>query len=97
MSNQLDMDENMEQELETTDTPKPRALPARYNTRRFNVYKHGTNELVDENILIHPYCKSRGLDRSNLLATLEADRTVPSSRNNRHQHKGYYLEEVRNN
>ncbi len=61
----------------------PRALPA-------NIYDFATNKLVAENVIIKNWAKANGFSSSTLYDTAKANRSMPSSRRNPHQHKGVY-------
>lgn len=61
----------------------PRALPA-------NIYDFATNKLVAENVIIKNWAKANGFSSSTLHDTAKANRSMPSSRRNPHQHKGIY-------
>ena len=70
-----------------TGKNNPRAILA-------NIYNFATNEIVAENIVIGTWAKSNGFTSSTLHDTAKANRSMPSTRRNPHQHKGVYARYV---
>lgn len=61
-----------------------------HNAKPCNIYCNKTNTLVAENVTLHGFAKANGLQQSALSLTAKADRSKPSSRDNRHHTKGVY-------
>lgn len=59
-----------------------------------NIYCRYTHELIAENVVITVWANANGYDYSTLLATARADRSKPSSKTNKHYHKGIYAKYV---
>ena len=55
-----------------------------------DVYKYDTDQIVATNVSLSEWCKDDKSLRSNLTATLRADRSKPSNKYNPWQAKGYY-------
>ena len=55
-----------------------------------DVYKYGTDQIVATKVSLSEWCKDNKSLRSNLAATLRADRSKPSNKYNPWQAKGYY-------
>ena len=60
------------------------------HARLANVYCHETDKIIAEEVVIGDWCKESEYDFSHLAKTARADRSLPSTKSNRHQHKGIY-------
>jgi hypothetical protein len=68
-----------------------------FRFRPVNIYCHDTGLLVAEGVCLREWCREKELDQPHLFETISADRSKPSSRENRAHHKGYfarYLNEI---
>jgi len=61
-----------------------------YRARPMDIYNYDTNELVAENVVCTTWCKDKIYNTSKLQLTAKADRSKPSSTNNRHHHRRIY-------
>lgn len=59
-----------------------------------NIYRHDTAELVAEGVSLSEWCRDNELSQPHLHATITADRSRPSGRNNRTHHAGYFARAV---
>lgn len=64
------------------------------SARLANIYNYKTGELVAEGVVSAEWARQNGLQRPKLQVTTKADRSKPSSKDNPHHHKGYYMEYV---
>lgn len=64
------------------------------SARLANIYRYKTGELVAEGVVSAEWARQNGLQRSKLQVTTKADRSKPSTKDNPHHHKGYYMEYV---
>ena len=64
------------------------------SARLANIYNYKTGELVAEGVVSAEWARQNGLQRSKLQVTAKADRSKPSTKDNPHHHKGYYMEYV---
>lgn len=61
-----------------------------HNAKPCNIFDNKTGELLASNVTMNSWAKMNGVQQSALSLTAQADRSKPSSRNNRHQAKGVY-------
>lgn len=64
------------------------------SARLANIYNYKTGELVAEGVVSAEWARQNGLQRPKLQVTVKADRSKPSTKDNPHHHKGYYMEYV---
>lgn len=61
-----------------------------FRFRPLNIYCHDTGLLVAEGVCLTEWCRENALDQPHLFETISADRSKPSSRENRAHNKGYF-------
>lgn len=69
---------------------KPPKGLAHHKAKACNIYDHSTDEVVAYNVTVNGWAKENGVQQSALSLTARADRSKPSSRNNRLHTKGVY-------
>ena len=67
---------------------------AHHNAKLVDIFEYKTDKLVAKNVVLSEWCKDDKSLRSNLAATLKADRSKKSTRSNVLQAKGYYAKYV---
>lgn len=63
---------------------------AHHNAKVCNIYDHKTDKLIAERVTVSNWSKENGVQQSALSLTAKADRSKPSSRDNRYHTKGVY-------
>lgn len=65
-----------------------------YRSQLVNIYKHETGALVAEKVCLAEYCDENGLNQPHMHSSLSADRSKPSTEQNRTWSKGYFARRI---